>query len=83
MSSLDDSEGHCKIVVVSSSMLRKWMVDWTMGKFTYTIAQDSSHKRYDYISTTTNILALTKIDNTLTKIVFNNIPQIDKNSYLA
>ena len=59
------------------------MVDWTMGKFTYTIAQDISHKRYDYISTTTNILALTKIDNTLTKIVFNNIPQIDKNSYLA
>ena len=25
------SEGHRKIVVVSSSMLRLWMVDWAMG----------------------------------------------------
>ena len=46
------------------------MVDWTMGKFTYTIDQDTIHKRYEqYISTTTVILELTKIDNKLTKIV--------------
>ena len=46
------------------------MVDWTMGKFTYTINQDSIHRRYEqHISTTTVILELTKIDNKLTKIV--------------
>ena len=51
------------------------MVDWTMGKFTYTIDQDTIHKRYEqYISTTTVILELTKIDNKLTKIVLKTIP---------
>ena len=48
------------------------MVDWAMGKFTYTIEQDSIHRRYgQHISTTTIILELTKIDNKLTKIVLN------------
>ena len=46
------------------------MVDWAMGKFTYTIDQDTIHRRYEqHISTTTIILELTKIDNKLTKIV--------------
>lgn len=46
------------------------MVDWTMGKFTYTIDQETIHERYEqHILTTTNILELTKIDNKLTKIV--------------
>ena len=49
------------------------MIDWSMGKFTYTIAQDSSHKRYEPISQLPlNSLKLTKIDNDLTKIVLNN-----------
>lgn len=46
------------------------MVDWAMGNFTYTVEQDTIHKRYkQHILTTTNILELTKIDNKLTKIV--------------
>ena len=37
------------------------MVDWAMGKFTYTIDQDTIHKRYEqHISTTTII---PEIDN--------------------
>ena len=37
------------------------MVDWAMGKFTYTVNQDSIHKRYEqHISTTTK---LPEIDN--------------------
>lgn len=49
-------------MVVSSSMLRLWMVDWSMRKFTYTIDQDSMHKRYEHhISTTTIILELSII----------------------
>ena len=59
---LEISEGHCKIVVVSSSMLRQWMVAWSMRKFTYAIAQDSVHRRYEHhISTTTNILIFLNI----------------------
>ena len=49
------------------------MVDWAMGKFTYTIDQDTIHRRYEqHISTTTIILELTKIDNKLTKIVLKH-----------
>ena len=75
-SSLDHSEGHCKTVVVSSSMLRQWMVDWTMGKFTYTIDQDTIHRRYEqHISTTTLSLKLTIIDENCLKhtnpVIFN------------
>ena len=73
ISSLDHSEGHFKIVVVSSSMLRQWMVDWAMEKFTYTVDQDTIHRRYEqHISTTTIMLELTKIDNKLTKIVLKH-----------
>ena len=51
------------------------MVDWVMGKFTYTIDQDTIHKRYEqHISTTTVILELTKIDNKLTPIVLKHTP---------
>ena len=51
------------------------MVDWAMGKFTYTIDQDTIHKRYEqHISTTTVILELTKIDNKLTPIVLKHTP---------
>lgn len=67
------SEGHRKIVVVSSSMLRLWMVDWSMRKFTYTIDQDSMHKRYEHhISTTTIILELSIIVN---QVVTNCLKQ--------
>ena len=46
-------------MVVSSSMLRQWMVAWLMGKFTYAIAQDSVHRRYEqHISTTTILLVI-------------------------
>ena len=44
------------------------MVDWTMGKFIYTIDQDTIHRRYEqHISTTTVILELTKIDENCLK----------------
>ena len=67
------SEGHCNLVVVSSSMLRLWMVDWSMRKFTYTIDQDSMHKRYEHhISTTTIILELSIIVN---QVVTNCLKQ--------
>ena len=49
------------IVVVSSSMLRQWMVAWSMEKFTYAIDQDSVHRRYEqHISTTTILLVIFK-----------------------
>ena len=60
------------------------MVDWAMGKFTYTINQDSIHRRYEqHISTTTVILELTKIDNKLTKIVLNTQTQLFLNIFVA
>ena len=46
------------------------MVDWAMGKFTYTIAQSTIHRRSAYLNYHF-ILELTKIDNKLTKIVLN------------
>ena len=59
------------------------MVDGAMGKFTYTLDQDTIHRRYEqHISTTTiilemvmqihRLLELTKIDNKLTKIVLKH-----------
>ena len=60
------------------------MVDWTMGKFTYTIDQDTIHRRYEqHISTTTIILELTKIDNKLTKIVLNTQTLLFLNIFVA
>ena len=53
------------------------MIDWSMGKFTYAIAQDSSHRRYDPISQLPlNSLKLTNIDNDLTKIVLKIHPSL-------
>ena len=34
------------------------MVDWTMGKFTYTLDQDTIHKRYDIIVSQLPLLSL-------------------------
>ena len=60
------------------------MVDWAMGKFTYTIDQDTIHRRYEqHISTTTIILELTKIDNKLTKIVLNTQTPLFLNIFVA
>ena len=71
------SEGHRKIVVVSSSMLRLWMVDWSTRKFTYTIDQDSMHKRYEHhISTTTIILELLIIVNQVVNNCLKQSPVI-------
>ena len=48
------------------------MVDWAMGKFTYTIDQDTIHMRYETYLNYHFILELTKIDNKLTKIVLKH-----------